>query len=207
MSACHHYVATVSMPEFIILPHLQNVLHPSASDASTLRFQSHHVLMSWCLRTPGSFTPDPLFSKIKIRTQCSYLFSSVPLSMFCQKDVSGGRCHVLQPLHSCLCNIVETWEWMAVLSQQVPHSLACISPSSRCLTFMLSGSSAPTLTAYFCNSNDVGPISTSFCFCLSLFESLCCFVYLVKAQGEAADCGMLKSLSLVGCRPPWVRIR
>lgn len=182
------------------------------SDASTLRFQSHRVLMSWCLRTPGSsFSWDPLFSKIKIRTQCSYLFSSVPLSMFCQKDVSWGCCHVLQPyhspLHSCLCNIVETWEWMVVQSQQVPHSLACISPSSLCLTFMLSRSSAPHLTAYFCNSNDVGPISTSFCFCLSLVESLCCFVYLVKAQGEAADCGVLKSLSLVGCRPPWVRTR
>lgn len=61
---------------------------------------------------------------------------------------------------------------------------------------------------FFCDSNDVGPISNSFRLCLLLFGSVCCFVYsaaAAAAQAERADCGMFKSLSLAGygARPPW----
>lgn len=124
-------------------------------------------------------------------------------------------------VHACAALVeqcVNTREWKPVLSQLLiplvevtksqpyyhtsPHLSLCDfhAPQVSC--------SAPYLTVYFCNSNDVAPISNSFRFCLSLFGSVCCFVCFAAAQGDRADCSMFKLLSLAGygAGPPWVRI-
>lgn len=79
------------------------------------------------------------------------------------------------------------------------------------MTFKLPRSppaSVPLLTVYFCYSNDVAPVSNSFCLSLFLFGSVWHFVYFPAAHRDRADCDMFKSLSLAGCNtgPPWVRI-